>query len=238
MNRNETAMPVAISQLGEGIKDSQEHQVERAIEWLLDQSGGSVTVITPRMEIESEALKQLIKCENVTHCSWRSLKKRSLRGRVLLAWPDRQHLNNLWGVNVDALAVIELDLEETKEWIEDNKPLLLLHDGATPYLPDPMTQEEHAPLPNGVEEILKLLARKAAGYTNGLKWNEQHKLKADIRNRPKRWVDVTGDQVRAKCRELGMPPNDIDKITEIIESGKEGHRFRVEKQYRNFYFPS
>jgi len=76
----------------------------------------------------------------------------------------------------------------------------------------------------------------AAGYSSGLKWNEEDKLKADMMNRPERWVPITVKQVRAKCRELGMRPNDVDTVAGFLQRRKDGRRFNVRSSYRDFQF--
>ncbi|KQQ20713.1 hypothetical protein ASF48_08925 [Rathayibacter sp. Leaf299] len=48
------------------------------------------------------------------------------------------------------------------------------------------------------------MARWAAGYDEGLKWNEKDKLKTDMMNWRARWAAAAVAQVRAKCSELGM----------------------------------
>ncbi|WP_146077312.1 hypothetical protein [Rathayibacter tritici] len=84
--------------------------------------------------------------------------------------------------------------------------------------------------------ILTSTAACAAGYSGGLKWNEEDKLKADMMNRPARWAAVTVEQVRAKCRELGMRPNDVDTIADFVQRRKDGRRFNVGSSYSAFYF--
>lgn len=76
----------------------------------------------------------------------------------------------------------------------------------------------------------------AAGYSSGLKWNEEDKLKADMMNRPERWIPITIEQVRAKCKKLGMSPNDIDTIAGFLQHRKAGRRFNVRSAYRTFQF--
>ena len=76
----------------------------------------------------------------------------------------------------------------------------------------------------------------SAGYSSGLKWNEEDKLKADMMNRPDRWVPITVEQVREKCRELGMRPNDIDTVAGLLQRRKDGRRFNVGSSNRTFYF--
>lgn len=62
------------------------------------------------------------------------------------------------------------------------------------------------------------------------------KLKADMMNRPDRWAPVTVEQVRAKCRELGMRADDVDTITSYVQRRKDGRRFNVGSSYRTFQF--
>lgn len=76
----------------------------------------------------------------------------------------------------------------------------------------------------------------AAGYSSGLKWNEEDKLKADMMNRPDRWLPVTPEPVRAKCRELGMRPNDIGTVVGFLQRRKDGRGFNVQSSYRTFHF--
>jgi hypothetical protein len=105
--------PVAISRLSEE-ETSREAQNLRAIQWLADQPGGSVVVLTPQKLVHSDILKRLVATSGVTHLSWRGFSTGSLAGRrVLYAWPSRKHLNGLWGVEADALAVIEWNEDET-----------------------------------------------------------------------------------------------------------------------------
>lgn len=76
----------------------------------------------------------------------------------------------------------------------------------------------------------------AAGYSSGLKWNEEDMLKADMMLRPDRWASVSVEQVRAKCRELGMHPNDVDTVAGFLQRRKDGRRFNVRSSYKDFQF--
>lgn len=91
-------------------------------------------------------------------------------------------------------------------------------------------------LPDDVDTILKSVAGWSAGYSSGLKWNEEDKLKADMMNRPTRWRTVTVQQLRARCRELGMKPNDIDTIADYLQRRKDGRRFNVRSTFRDFHW--
>jgi len=153
---------------------------------------------------------------------------------VLYAWPGRKHLNDVWNVEADAIAVIEWNVEETAEWLEDVDPVQLLP-GQT-IQPAGATRALLEPLPNGIDGILEYIAAMAAGYDTGLKWNEEDKLKADMMNRPDRWAPVTVEQVRAKCRDLGMRADDVDTISGFVLRRKEGRRFNVRSSYRTFQF--
>src|SRR3546814_2306053 len=59
------------------------------------------------------SLKRLVARADTIHLTWRAFSPGSLaHRRVIYAWPDRQHLNDLWGVDADALVVIEWRSEE------------------------------------------------------------------------------------------------------------------------------
>lgn len=226
-------IPIAVSRLGEN--DSREAQNARAVKWLLAQPGGPVVIVTPRRAVESASLKRLIAQPNVRHHAWRGFHGGHFDGqRVLYAWPDRQHLKDLWNADADATVVIEWGVEETAEWIEDVNPIQLFP-GET-IDPSPRAEITLEPLPNGVDEILEYIAGMAAGYSSGLKWNEEDKLKADMMNRPERWASITVDQVEANCRALGMRGDDIDTIAGFLQRRKEGRRFNVRSSYRTFQF--
>jgi len=235
MSSDSYPFPVAISRLTEGEK-SREPQNMRAIEWLLKQAGGALVVVTPQKRFSGDTLKQLVGQSGVTHSAWRGFSAGALAGRrVLYAWPDRKRLNELWGCNADAIVVLEWSEGETAEWVEDSVPTELLGGRTTIHT----AKEGNAlnePLPNGVEEILKHVAQMAAGYSSGLKWNEEDMLKADMMNRPERWEPIFPEQIRAKCRELGMRPNDVDTVTGFLQRRKDGRRFNVRSSYRDFRF--
>lgn len=230
-----SAGPVAVSRLGED-ETSREPQNTRAITWLLEQPGGQVVVVTPNRDFSSESLKRLVSHPRVVHRTWRGFIAGSFDGqRVVYAWPDRKHLNDVWGAEADAVVVIEWNEHETAEWITDARPIQLLTEGTVlpTEQPEPEAQE---PLPNGIDGILEHIARMAAGYSSGLKWNEEDMLKADMMNRPERWTSVTVEQVRAKCRQLGMGPKDVDTIADFVQRRKDGRRFNVRSSYRAFHF--
>lgn len=235
MSLTECPFPVGISQLGE--QDSRESQEARAVQWLLEQPGGSITVVTPRKQFGSEILSRLAPQPGTTHLTWRGFFTGSLGNHgVLYAWPDRPHLNDLWGAEADALVVNEWDPTETATWIDDANPVRLLPGKTLQASAQSTPAAPTEPLPNGVGGILEHIATWATGYDSGLKWNEEDKLKADMMNCPERWTPVTVEQVRAKCRELKMRPNDIETIAGFLERRKQGRRFAVRSTYRNFRF--
>ncbi|RWZ68699.1 hypothetical protein ELQ92_00855 [Labedella populi] len=226
--------PVAISRLTDGER-SREPQNARAVRWLQKQSGGQVVVVTPRREVDSPIVKQLIAHSNVRHVVWRGFSIGMLSGRVLHAWPNREHFQKLWDQDLDALAVIEWNEDEAAEWIDDANPIQLFDDRTVEPAASP-GEVVCETLPNGVDGILEYVAGMAAGYSTGLKWNEEDKLKADMMNRPERWVQITVEQVRVKCRVLNMRPDDIDTIAALLQRRKEGRRFNVRSSYRTFSF--
>ena len=82
--------------------------------------------LTPRKQFHGDSLKRLVAQPRVLHLSWRGLSVGSLSGRrVLYAWPNRKHLNQLRDVDAEALAVIEWNEIKTAEWIEDARPIQL-----------------------------------------------------------------------------------------------------------------
>jgi hypothetical protein len=236
MSSNAYSFPVAVSRLG-STEDSREPQNNRAIAWIRDQPGGLVAVVTPQMRFAGERLARFIGNSDVEHFSWKGFSPHRLTGRrVIYAWPDRQHLNDLYGIAVDALVVIEWGEPETAEWIDLANPIVLLPGASNSHSLRLKLVDKVDPLPKDVERILEYVAGMAAGYSSGLKWNEEDKLKADMMNQPERWSNVTPEGVRAKCHELGMRPNDIDTIVDFVQRRREGRRFNVQSSYRGFHF--
>ncbi|MCZ4327903.1 hypothetical protein [Brachybacterium paraconglomeratum] len=228
--------PVAVARFSKS-ESSREPQNLRAIRWLLEQPGGSVVVVTPQAKIPSESLAKLVAKAGIAHMRWRGSSAGSLAGhRVIHAWPDRQHLNDLWGVEIDALVVIEWGEPETAEWIEDANPLQLYADHVVEPHEPASPQDGADPLPNGVEDVLQYLALTATEYGSDMEWHEEQKLKADMMHRPDLWATVTVEQVRERCRALGLSPNDVDTISGYMQRRKDGRRFVVDRSYRNFQF--
>ncbi|MCS5716440.1 hypothetical protein NVV95_17980 [Herbiconiux sp. CPCC 205716] len=235
MFADEYAFPVAVSQVG--ASDSRDAQSARAIRWLLEQPGGPVVVVTPQRQFDGDSLRRVVALPGTRHLTWKGLSVGSLVGRrVIHAWPSRKHLNEMWGVQADALVVIEWGVEESAEWVEDARPVRLLPGQIIAPATAPVEAARVDSLPADVEQILESIARWAAGYDSGLKWNEEDKLKADMMNCAERWVPVTVEQVRAKCRELKMRPDDVDTVAGFLERRKQGRRFNVRGSYRDFRF--
>jgi hypothetical protein len=65
MSLDALPFPVAVSPLSD--RDSREAQNVRAIDWLLQQSGGPIVLVTPRREVEGESLNQLIGRPDTVH---------------------------------------------------------------------------------------------------------------------------------------------------------------------------
>lgn len=224
--------PVALSRLGDE-DDTRENQAERAITWLCKQSGGDITVITPRKYFENSAIKQLIQIKGVKHYSWRETDGQYLTGRILYAWPNRERLSNLWHSQLDALAVIEWG--EDKDWMTIAKPIILLPNKIVE--PTATDDFELGKLPNGISAILSYLANRADGYSQGMKWNEVDQLKSDLMECPKRWEAVTPEEVKQECLHLNMKLADVDQITELVTRRQQGRTFNLSKSsYKGFKF--
>lgn len=237
MSSDGCPFPVAISLWGKN--DSREAQDTRAVEWLLQQPGGPIAVVTPKRQFDSETLRRLVARPGTVHLTWRGFSAGSLNHwRVVYAWPDRQHLNDLWGVRADAVVVIEWGSGETATWAEDTQSVQFPPGQILQPVSEPQTvfKSVDEPLAEDVSRILESVAEWAAGYDSGLKWNEEDKLKADMMNCPTRWESVTVEQVRRRCRELKMRPKDIETITGFLELRKQGRRFNVRSTYRDFQF--
>src|SRR5690606_32473362 len=144
------------------------------------------------------------------------------------------HLNDLRNVGAAAIAVIEWALEETAAWVEDvNRNQLLPGETIEPTSRAPSDPD---PPPQGVDAMPENIAGMARSCSPGLKGNEEDKLKADMMTRPECWVPVTVEQVRAKCRALGMRGKDVDTIADFMQRRKDGRRFNVRPSYRTFEF--
>lgn len=87
-----------------------------------------------------------------------------------------------------------------------------------------------------MERILQHLATMAAGYSTGLKWNEEAKLKADLMNTPNRWRHVSVQAASKRLLSLGMSPEDTRTLTEYISRAQSGKRLVPHKSYRDFKF--
>ena len=224
--------PVALSRLDDE-DDTRENQAARAIIWLLKQSGGDITVITPRKYFENNAIKQLIQIKGVKHYSWRETNGQYLTGRILYAWPNRERLSNLWHSQLDALAVIEWC--EDKDWMTIAKPIILLPNKIVE--PTATDDFELGKLPNGISATLSYFASRANGYSQGMKWNEVDQLKSDLMKCPARWEAVTVEQVKQECLHLGMKLTDVDKITELVARRQHGSTFNLSKSsYKGWKF--
>lgn len=91
-------------------------------------------------------------------------------------------------------------------------------------------------LPNGVSRIVKHVAQMAAGYSSGLKWNEEHKLKADMMNMPARWTAITPEELHIACLDAGMSDADASTVSGLQRTRKAGKRFSVRSSYKDFHF--
>lgn len=94
------------------------------------------------------------------------------------------------------------------------------------------------PLPADLELILDYIATMARGYTSGLKWNEEAKLKSDMMLVPERWTPQRApiDLVRARCVELGMSYKDAGTVVDLLAKAQAGKRLVPQRSYKGFKF--
>lgn len=91
-------------------------------------------------------------------------------------------------------------------------------------------------IPADIDQILQGLAGWAEGYSTGLKWNEEAKLKADLMANRRYWLGVEVAAIRARLRELGMSAEDAATVCELVGRAQQGRRLVPEKSYRSFTF--
>lgn len=185
-------------------------------------------MITPSRNFDSESIELLIPTAGTTHLIGRESSSRSFAGRRVLHFrPDRECIDALWGVTADAIAVVEFAPNEAIELINTARPTRLFHDRTVETSADESLELLTEILPDDVSEIFEFIAKQAAGYSPGMKWNEEARRNADMMKYPDRWKDVTVEQVRAKCQQLKMRPKDVDTVTDLLKRRKQGRRFNV-----------
>ncbi len=92
-------------------------------------------------------------------------------------------------------------------------------------------------LPNGISCILSYIAGIAAGYFQGMKWNEVDKFKSDLMEYPNRCQVVTPNEYKKGCLHLGMKLADAGQITELVIRMQQGKTFNLSKSsYKGFKF--
>lgn len=89
-------------------------------------------------------------------------------------------------------------------------------------------------LPRNIDKILQYLAMAAAGYTSGLKWNEEAKLKSDLMKHRAEWRTADADVIRKRLLELGMSPVDTRTVVDLVARAQAGKRLVPQASYRDF----
>lgn len=92
-------------------------------------------------------------------------------------------------------------------------------------------------LPANIDHILKYLADYAAGYSTGLKWNEEAKLKSDLMENRHLWMNVNTGLIQDRLEELGMSDEDIRTVLDFVKRAQAGRRLVPEHSYKGFKFP-
>lgn len=227
--------PSAVSRLIKG-EDSRESQIARAIQWLLTQGDAPIVVVTPRKSVESSILKRVLAQPGVLHKTWKDLSKHSLeRKRVLHMWPDEEDLEQLWDIDLVALAVVEWT--DLTKWAKYVGAEVLPHERTTKTTKDTTEPSKSDKLPERAQRILEHLASAAAAYSGGLKWDEEEKLKSDLMLRRDAWQDIPIENIEEKCRELRMRPGDTRLIVDLISRRQRGCWFNLNKsRYKGYEF--
>lgn len=91
-------------------------------------------------------------------------------------------------------------------------------------------------IPADIAQILKHLAEMAAGYSTGLKWNEEAKLKADLMTNRRYWRGVPVAAIHARLLEHGMSDEDATTVCGLVKRAQEGRRLVPQSSYRDFAF--
>lgn len=94
--------------------------------------------------------------------------------------------------------------------------------------------KDRGALEPSVEKIIEEIGRWAAGYSTGLKWNEEAKLKSDMMRVRHRWVGVDLGALEAKCREVGLNDKDTRTVLDLVRKVKAGKRLVPKRTYRGF----
>lgn len=91
-------------------------------------------------------------------------------------------------------------------------------------------------IPADIAKILKYLAGAAAGYSTGLKWNEEAMLKADLMANRRYWLGVPVSAIRSRLLEHGMSEEDVSTVCDLVKRAQDGRRLVPQRSYRDFTF--
>lgn len=128
-------------------------------------------------------------------------------------------------------------MESESSWFKDAyRPTIVEVDedgNLVPLADQPHRQNMDDLIPEEQDKILKILARKAAGYGNNLQWIERERFKADLMNYRSAWIKIDPKDVLRRCADLGMSAEDADEISDMVKQLRDGHRFRPKRGYED-----
>lgn len=201
--------------------DDRSSDIAKGVCWLIEQGGG--TIFASQKRVIQDALNL------DTDGQFKRFEESCAKKGISLCWPRRSHSvsGNVLALycNTDLLAEFERygDIakllylpwtERERDWFEAS------------YM---VSGDRTVPLPSDIDRILAYIANMAAGYSSGMNYREEHRLKCDLMDNWSYWRGVDPAAVRTRCIELGMMAGDADVISGLVKARKEGKRFAVPK---------
>ncbi|MBQ3301776.1 MAG: hypothetical protein IJH04_06505 [Eggerthellaceae bacterium] len=128
-------------------------------------------------------------------------------------------------------------MESESAWFKDAyRPTIVEVDeggNLVPLADQPQRQSMEGLIPEEQDNILKILARMAAGYGNNLQWIERERFKADLMNYRSAWIKIDPKDVLRRCADLGMSAEDADEVSGMVKQLRDGHKFRPKHGYED-----
>ena len=88
-------------------------------------------------------------------------------------------------------------------------------------------------IPAERDEVLRILARSAAGYDGDLQRPERERFKADLMRHRGAWVELDPRDVLRRCVGLGMTARTADEVSGMVARLRDGHGFRPARGYED-----
>ncbi|MCI1747340.1 MAG: hypothetical protein LKI24_04055 [Acidipropionibacterium sp.] len=91
-------------------------------------------------------------------------------------------------------------------------------------------------LESSVAKIMDYIGEMAEGYGGHVKWNEIAKLKADMMNVKRRWMNVDTAAFTMKCHEVGLTNEDTTEIVSLVKKVQQGRKLVPQRGYKTYRF--